>query len=317
MSIVPDKLYHLGGIAVGGSGARDFEGWWGGNTFFVDYDNGTTGVRGDEMDRPQKHLRIAINNAGRDDTIYVRPRAFSTGTYGEDPQQITPDTAANFQVSKEKESLSIIGTGKGAGHAAAHKTWIGTYSGQTGAVLTLYAPGCVVENLRAQPGSSTSGIIYSINNATYDGGNQTIINNDFHDGTSSCPALKFNATWQMEIAYNRFLNCDIGLYWDATYSEPTIIQVHDNKFLITAAEAKCDNQTSGGVKRFFAYNNIHAAAQPTGGSPNKYYSFAAASTGAIMNCTFGAMDTTDTNLFTLNGVIQSGNYSSEGLVITS
>ena len=97
MSIVPDKLYHLGGVAVGSS--RDYEGWWGGETFFVDYDNGTTGVRGDEMDRPQKHLRIAINNSGTDSTIYVRPRAFASGTYGEDPQQITPDTAASFVIA--------------------------------------------------------------------------------------------------------------------------------------------------------------------------------------------------------------------------
>lgn len=316
MSTAPDILRQFGGVPV--TTDNRFEGWWGATTFFVDYDYGTVGAVGDTMDAPTKHIRVAIANALAGDTIYVRPRDFASGTYGEDPQQITPDTAANW-TTIGKPNLSLIGTGKGLGHAAAHKCWVGGYSNVTTGIFNLYSPGCVIENFRMQPQSgATSGMIYSINSGTanYNGGNETIINNDFHDGTSTCPALVFNATWQMEISYNRFLNCDIGMKWEATYSQPTIIQVHHNKFLILGSESKCDCQTTGGVKRFFAYHNLHAAVQPTGGAPNKYYSFAAASTGAIERCTFGAADTTDTNLFTLNGVIQSGNYSSLGLVIT-
>jgi hypothetical protein len=315
MTVAPDMLQQFGGAPVGSD--HRFEGWWGATTFFVDYDHGTAGARGDSMDAPTKHIRVAIANASAGDTIYVRPRDFSSGTYGEDPRKITPDTAANW-TTVGKPNLSIIGTGKGMGHAGVHKCWVGGYSGVTTAVFNLYSPGCVIENFRMQPHTgATSGLIYSINNATanYNGGNETIINNDFHDGTSTCPALKFNATWQMEIAYNRFLNCDIGMYWDATYSNPAIIQIHDNKFLITASEGKCDCQTAGVVNRFFAYRNYHAGAQYTGGSPNKYFSFASASTGSIQNSYFGVADTTDTASFSLNNITQSGNYSSVGLII--
>ena len=317
MSVAPDMLQQFGGAPVA-SDSR-FEGWWDATTFFVDYDNGGAGAFGDSMKAPTKHIRVAIANASEGDTIYVRPRAFASGTYGEDPQQITPDTAANW-TTVGKPNLSIIGTGKGLGHAAAHKCWVGGYSAIATGIFNLYSPGCVIGNFRMQPQTgATSGMIYSINSATtnYNGGNETIINNDFHDGTSTCPALVFNATWQMEIAGNRFLNCDIGMKWDATYSQPTIIQVHHNKFLITAAEGKCDVQTTGGVKRFFAYKNYHAGAQYTGGSPNKYFSFAAASTGSIQDSHFGVADTTDTSSFTLNGVTQSGNTCALGLLIVT
>lgn len=316
MTVAPDMLQQFGGAPVGSS--KDFEGWWGATTFFVDYDHGSAGAFGDSMDAPTKHLRVAIANAGEGDTIYVRPRDFASGTYGEDPQVIVPDTAANW-TTLGKPNLSIIGTGKGAGHAAAHKCWMRGYSAVATGVINLFSPGCVVENLRLSLDTSNTCMIYSINSATtsYNGGNETIINNDFHDGTSTAPACLFNATWQMEIAHNRFLNCDIGMKWDATYSQPTIIQVHDNKFLITAAEGKCDVYTTGGVKRFFAYRNFHAGAQYTGGSPNKYFAFGAASTGAIVDSYFGVNDTTDTNSFTLNGVVQAGNFCADGQILTS
>ena len=314
MSIVPDKLYHLGGVAVGSS--RDFEGWWGGETFFVDYDNGTTGVRGDEMGRPQKHLRIAINNAGTDDTIYVRPRAYATGTYGEDPQEITPDTAASWVVTSKK-NLSLIGTGKGLGHASAHKCWIGNYGSLTTAVLSIYSPGCVIENFRADPGSRTSGVFYTKNSgtATEDGGNTTFINNDFHDANTS-GGIKVDSCWQMSIIGNRFVNCDVGILITSYYSVPQIFSIHDNIFVASTSEVQNDVYATGGVKRFSAYNNLHCHGTPALGGTNVYYNLATTSTGMITNCRFGAEGTTDTGFMTLNGVVQSGNYSSDALIVT-
>lgn len=313
MSIVPDKLYHLGGVAVGSS--RDFEGWWGGETFFVDYDNGTTGVRGDEMGRPQKHLRIAINNAGADSTIYVRPRAYATGTYGEDPQEITPDTAASWVITSKK-NLSLIGTGKGLGHASAHKCWIGNYGSLTTAVLTIYSPGCVIENFRADPGSSTTGIFYSINSgtATYDGGNTTFINNDFHDaGTAG--GIRLCSTWQMSIVGNRFVNNDVGILCQSLYSVPQIFQIWDNTFAAATSEVQNDIYFTGGVKRFVCRHNYHTSGTPALGGTNVYIKMGAASTGAIMDSFFGADDTTESTVMTLNGLLQGGNLSQGGIII--
>jgi hypothetical protein len=325
MSTAPDMLFEFGGVPVG-RGAYHYAGWWSdndnGNVYFVDFDEGTTQATGkNNMGAPAKHLQKAIDTAGTDATIYVRPRAFASGTYGEDPQQITPYSgdAENFHIDKAKKNMSIIGCGKGLGTASAHKCWLGGYSGLVTPVIEVRAPGCVIENLRSQPsGTATSGIFYSANDgSTFDGGNTTFINNDFHDANLT-GAIKLEATWQMSIVGNRFMNCDIGILATASYSEPTFVQVWNNLFVALTTEVSADFYSTGGVKRFLAYNNYHAAGQPAlAGGPTKYYAFGAASTGAIMNCYFGVMDTTDTNLFTLNGVLQSGNHSSEGLITTS
>jgi len=313
MTVAPDMLQQFGGAPVGSP--QNFEGWWGATTFFVDYDHGTAGAHGDSMDAPTKHIRVAIANASAGDTIYVRPRDFATGTYAEDPQLITPDTAANWAVTS-KPNLSLIGTAKGLGTASVHKCWVGGYSALTTAVFTLNSPGCVLEGFRMQPDSAnTSGLVYSANSgtATVDGGNQTIINNEFHDA-NTYGAINLEATWQMSIINNRFMNCDKGIYMTASYSQPTFIQVSDNQFVAITTEVYADVSSNGGIKRFRAFNNYHCSGQPAGGSPNKYYSFAAASTGLIANNFFGTNDTTEATAMTLSGVLQSGNYCMDGLI---
>ena len=315
MTVAPDMLQQFGGAPVGSD--HRFEGWWGATTFFVDYDHGTAGARGDSMDAPTKHIRVAIANASEGDTIYVRPRDFASGTYGEDPQQITPDTAANW-TTVGKPNLSIIGTGKGLMPAGKHKCWVGGYAGLTTAVFNLYSPGCVIENFRMQPVSAnTSGLIYSENSAVanYNGGNETIINCDFQDANTS-GAINFASTWQISITGNRFVNCDNGIVSSSSYSAPQMVQMWNNYFVGITTEVNTDVYT-GNIYRFLSYNNYHTCGQPALGGNNKYYHFNAASTGAIMNCYFGVKDTADTNLFTLNGVLQSGNWCSEGQIITS
>lgn len=323
MSTAPDMLMEFGGVPVGGRGIH-YAGWWNdndnGNVFFVDYDEGTTAATGkNNMAAPASSIQTAIDAAGTDATIYVRPRAFASGTYGEDPQQIKPTAAhaENIHIDKAKKNMSLIGTGKGLGHAGAGKCWIGGYSGLTTAVIDVRAPGCVIENFRAQPPSSAAqGIFYSKNaGGIWDGGNTTFINNDFHDPNTT-GGIHLDSTWHMSIVGNRFVNGDVGIYVCALYSVPQIFQVWNNTFVATGAEVATDFFADGGLKRFLAYNNYHAHVLPDLSGSKKYYSFGAASTGAIMNCYFGEADTTDTNLFTLNGVVQSGNHSSLGLVVT-
>lgn len=310
MSGTPDILTQFGGQPVGAD--HRFDGWWGGKVYFSDFDNGTAGATGlNDMAAPGKDMQRAIDDAGVDATVYVRPRAFSS----EDPQQITPssDDAENFHIDAAKANLSLIGTGKGLSHAAAHKAWIGGYSGLTTAVLRINAPGCVIEGFRAQPpASAAQGIFYTINDGTYDGGNTTFINNDFHDGPAS-GALILSGTWQMAVKGNRFLNCDIGISFITTYSAPQIIDISHNYFNAITSEISADIHCSGGPKRLSIYDNKHAAGQPTGGA-NKYIHFGAAATGMVSGCYFGVDDTTEATLMTLNGVLQAGNHSAAGLV---
>lgn len=312
MTTFGDQVFQYGGVPVGN--ARQFDGWFDAKVFYADYDHGTEGAHGDSMSHPTKYLETAISNATSDDTIYVRPRDFATGTYGEDPQIIRPNTSTNFTITS-KPNLSIIGTGKGLSHAAVHKAWIGGYSGTSSPVLTIYSPGCVIEGLRAQPGASGQAIFYSINSgtSTYDGGNTTIVNCDFHDANTA-GAISLDSTWQMSIIGNRFVNCDKGIYIAAAYSAPQIFEISDNYFNAITTEVYADVSTAGSAYRLNIYRNYHAEGQPAGGSPNKYYSFAAASTGLIAGCYFGVNSTTEANLMTLNGVLQAGNHCMDGLV---
>lgn len=319
MSTAPDMLKQFGGQPVGAD--HRFDGWWGGKVYFVDFDNGSAGATGlNDMAAPGKDMQRAIDDDNDPDaTVYVRPRAFASGTYGEDPQQITPnsDDAENFHIPKAKKNLSLIGTGKGLSHAAAHKCWIGGYTGLTTAVLEVRAPGCVIENFRAQPpASAAEGIFRSENDGdTFDGGNTTFINNDFHDANTT-GALQLVATWQMSILGNRFLNCDHGILIPNTnYSIPQIWEISDNVFTAVASEVYANFSTTGGLKRLVARRNHHGSEQPTAGSPNKYWNFAAASTGMISNDFFGVYSVTAENLCTLNGVNIAGCWSTLGIVV--
>lgn len=312
MSNFPDMLYHMNGVPV--TNTNWFAGWWGRDIYFVDYDNGSDGNTGKSIDQPLKYLDTALSAVSADDTIYVRPRDFSA----EDPQAQSPLLAVNYTIATADHGVAIIGTGKGLGHAAAHQTFLTGYSALTTAIIRVNAPGCVIENIRSQPGTSTKGIIFTRNDGTYDGGNLTVVNCDFHDGSASGGAIYCDSTWQMSIVGNRFVNCDIGVYIDAIYSAPQIFQVWNNTFVAIDSEVSADVYASGAVKRFLSYNNYHASGLPTTGHA-RYYKFGAASTGMIANCFFGEYDTTptDAELFTLNGVKQAGNYACQYLVTSA
>ena len=319
MSGTPDILTQFGGQPVGAD--HRFDGWWGGKVYFIDFDNGTAGATGlNDMADPGNDMQRALDDeAAADASIYVRPRAFAAGTYGEDPQQITPssDDAENFHVDKARKNLSLIGTGKGLGHAAAHKCWIGGYGALVTPVLDIRSPGCVIENFRAQPSNTaTSGIFYTKNaGGIWDGGNTTFINNDFH-GANTSGGIYCDSPWQMHIVGNRFLNNDVGILVQSLYSVPQIWQIRDNDFIGITSEVQNDIYATGGIKRLVCTNNEHTCGIPALGGTNVYIKMGAASTGAVTNSRFGAEGTTDTTFMTLNGLLQSGNHSSDALIVT-
>jgi len=314
MSGTPDMLTQFGGQPVGAN--PRYDGWWGGEVFFVDFDNGTAGATGlNDMKAPGKDIQRALDAAGADATVYVRPRAFSD----EDPQAITPSSAdaANWDIPVAATNMSLIGTGKGLGHAAAHKAYLSTYTSLTTPIITIHAPGCVIEGFRSQPaGTATSGIFYSINDGTYNGGNTTFVNNDFH-GANTTGAINTCSCWQMSYVGNRFVNCDVGIYSTSSYSVPQIVQVWNNTFVASCGEVQNDVYFAGsGVKRFLHYRNYHGHGIPALGGTNVYVKLNATSSGAVMNNFFGAEGTTDTNFMTLSGCVQGGNYSSDALIVT-
>ena len=323
MSTAPDMLMEFGGVPVGGRGIH-YAGWWNdndnGNVFFVDYDEGTTVATGkNNMAAPASSIQTAIDAAGTDATIYIRPRAFASGTYGEDPQAITPTAAhaENIHIDKAKKNMSLIGCGKGLSHAAAHKAYLTGYSGLTTAVIEIRSPGCVIENLRSQPPTSaTEGIFRSENDgSTFDGGNTTFINNDFHDANTT-GGIHLGSTWQMSIIGNRFVNCDVGIFFATLYTVPQIIEISHNIFNGDAAGVQHDIYSNGGLKRLSINNNYFAHGTPSLSGGTVFIRLGATSTGMIANNFFGAEGTTDTTFMTLNGCLQSGNHSSDALIVT-
>ena len=156
MSTSPDRLFHMGGAPVSGN---PYLGMWGESTYFVDYDNGTTGGSGKTPASASKHLETAISNADANDVIYVRPRTPATTSW--DPNYIIPSSTSNWTIPYTKHGLAIIGTGYGRGQGSQFYTYLrGTGTATATPALDINAPWTLIENLSFHDGSRRWSVRY-------------------------------------------------------------------------------------------------------------------------------------------------------------
>jgi len=303
MSTVPDLLKHLGGAPVGS--ASNYAGWWGQTVYFVDYDNGTAGAAGTEMDAPQKNLATAISNANKHDVIYIRPRdpAETSG----DPNYITPASAANWAIPTGKYGMSLIGTGVGLGMPGRWYTYLRGESTVT-ASPTLDISSCftTLENLSFHRGASTVGQVRSMfTDATRYGFGNTINNCLFRFGDAA-GAVVSNAAWYDTIQNSTFLRCRIGINIGSSNSVPTGVTIIGNDFIGLTTDIDADifiNDADRILIRDCYFN--HAVPAHASGSYLRYIYAATAATGLVANCFTGAVDPTVADNMTLNGILYS------------
>jgi len=324
MSTVPDLLRHLGGVPVGGSG---FQGWWGDDVFFADFDSGTVGGGAKDPGEACKYLDTAITLAGPNDTIYVRPRAPEAGGvspyYSSDPGDITPQVATtNWTIPYTHYGLSLIGTGIGVGSAGAQRTCLqgGSTSTATNPVLTLNAPFCNIENIGFKNGASTAALIYTkwANDSVTQGGMNSFYNVWFRNTKSAATfkGLHMDSGNYDNVIKCTFSSCDFGIYLSSNNNETSQLVIRDCDFMGLPAEVDCDIYSVGGAKRVLITGCNFNHSIPTGGT-NKYVSFGATSTGLFSNSYLGAAATTVGTNTTLNGILYSHIYVDDGEIMAA
>jgi hypothetical protein len=324
MSIVPDMLRQFGGVPV--IGGR-FQSFWGNDVFFVDYDSGTAGAKGKAVDDACKYLQDAIDLAGANDTIYVRPRAPEAGGvspyYSSDPGDIVPESTTNWTIPYTHYGLSLIGTGIGVGHTGAQRTNLQGASGATATdpVLTLNAPYCNIENIGLKNGDSTASLIYTkwANDSVTQAGMNSFYNVWFRNTKSSATfkGLHMDSGNYDSVIRCNFSSCDFGVYLESNNSETSSLVIRDCDFMALTAEVKCNIYSTGGAKRVLLTGLNMNHVLPTGGSPNLYVYFGATSTGLFSDSYLGAADTAVATNTTLNGILYSHVYVDDGEIMAA
>jgi len=325
MSTVPDLLRHLGGVPVGES---NYLGWWG-KTYFVDNDKSSPGVDGKTPEIAFQHLQSALDVATTYDVIYIRPKAISDVTAGS-PQPILPASTTNWSITYTKQGLSLIGTGPGYGMTSTYGTLLkGTATSTATPALYVKAPLTNIENIAFHRGD---GSIYNPLSLGAQGccvaveGNSSISSypfqntftncsfwdNDFGSGSKS-HGIYLNDAWFPTLQNCQFVDCGFSIVIGATATTSQGIRILNCDFMGLTADIKCDIYSNGGVANILIDNCNFNHVLPTGGSPNQYIVFSAASTGLVSNCWTGAAATTIATNTTLNGVNYSQLYGGNNI----
>lgn len=295
---------------------------FGGKAWFIDYDNGNEGYSGDNPGAPLKYLQTALTNCAQWDVIFHRPRTVSDVTGGS-PTAITPQSTTNWTIAYTKQGVQIVGTSPGNGIGSKYTTCLqGAASGSTPA-FKIKAPFVGVENLSFHRGSSGTSYAldirgggadtstsYAFQNSVY---NCIILDNDYSAGGKST-GLHMDDAWYLQVEKCTFLDLGISIEIFATTTASQGVVIRDCDFLAKPANVKCDIYGNGAVTNilFDRLNFNHTI--PSGGSPNLYISFGAASTGLFCNSWMGAAATTVATNTTLNGITTSGVYTYGGLL---
>lgn len=321
MSTVPDLLRHLGGVPVGGSG---FQGWWGDDIFFADFDNGTIGNGAKGPDEACKYLDTAIALAGPNDTIYVRPRAPEAGGvapyHSSDPGDITPQTAStNWTIPWTSHGLSLIGTGIGVGSAGAQRTCLqGDATITTTPVLTLNAPYCNIENIGFKNGASTIALIRTkfSNDSIYQAWGNSFYNVWFRN-TGTTKGLNIDSGSYDNIVNCCFSSCDFGIYFETVNEQTKQETIRNCDFLGEGSDVDVDIQHIGSAYRILITKCNFNHTIPTGGSTNHYLNFSATSTGMFSDSYLGSAAAGETPNITLNGLAFSHIYAGDGAILAT
>jgi len=305
MSTSPDRLFHMGGAPVSGN---PYLGMWGEKTWFVDYDNGTTGGTGKSIADAAKHLQDVIDGASANDVIYVRPRTPNTMNY--DPHYIIPESTTNWDIPYTLHGLAIIGTGYGRGQGGQFYTYMrGTGTATATPAFDVDAPWTLMENLSFHDGASTSNVCVALDGLQTGAGDgyacgNTISNCMFRFGGNTSLTIQ-------SVMWATILDCTFhkgaGITVGSSEQVPDGIEIGNCQWLATAAQCSA-NITIADCDFINIHHNVFANMLPTGGT-NVYISVATAATGVIAGNIFGDDSASIGSLVTANGLTTAGNYS--------
>mgnify|MGYP001244487535 CR=1 FL=1 len=313
---------------IGMSSPGKIPGLWSGSVLFVDGRAGSDGNRGLSSDKPLKTIQKAVDLAGRDATIYLRP--LNAGVrYTENV--VIPCTS---NADHAKEGLSIIGTGNGRTTTRDQScVWKGVV-GVNSPAITANSSYNNFENLSflsvlVQQGIGKSfGLLIRQNSATFQTGTtgfnigSTISNCNFlQDQYLSPPAdsivsaIHFVATDGHTIEGCKFMDCRVGISSTGDATGNSCISVLNNLFHGVAAKIGADMYMID-VAGLEVVGNTFGHAVPTqacgSGALKKYVIVGGTVTGTLAGNFQGDLSVAAGTNNTITGLIAAGNWGLAG-----
>jgi len=293
---------------LGGDGRNSYAGWWGNDIWYVDDIAGSDSNRGTTPTTGFATVQKAVDNAGPQDTIYIRPRNVTVGAYS-DHGYIT-NLVSNIATGEAVQGLNIIGTGTGRGICANVQTAIAPVAGVTTATILVESPCVNIENVLVKMVSGqTAGCIGAVDSTARSYG-LTVNNCSFKNFITADNATKIAAIMLDNNHWTTIENCFFReCYWGINFgSSGGVIEglyVRNCEFVGAAATWESDIYM-GDVKNILidSCRFAHALpAFPTGTGLHYITMAGSAGTGIISNCNISANSTDQTDNITLAGTV--------------
>ena len=292
---------------------NNYAGWWGKNVWYVDDDNGDDSYKGSSPTRALKTIQKAIDKAGKHDTIFLKPREITIGTYSSHGY-----FSGTNVIAADQTGLAIIGTGRGGrGIGMSIQTMIEADAGADEAAITVQSPGVTIENLGVKATSDSYGAIYANSNTAQAYG-LTISNCFFKDFKTTGVAvgtINLHTIHWTTIQGCTFREAGTAIAHHSTYAAVETPVIKDCDFIGAASTWDADIRV-GDVKRLMIDDCRFSHAIPTGGAQAHYINMVGtAGTGMISNCTFSVASEDISAMCTLAGtVLMSSCYGSKEVV---
>lgn len=305
------------GIPQLGNGAR-YTSWWGVDTYFVDYDNGSDGNNGKDPTKAYKNLQTALDAMSSGDVVYVRNRDQDVSST--DGETILPASTTNWSTSASKVHLSVIGASnvshipyQGGAYSVILK---GTATANTTPVLDVQSGFTLVENLGFHQGGSTSGgLIALTGNSTAMRAMGSTINNCLFRlySLNSHAAIYSVDNWFITINGCDFHDCNVGVMMYGSSSTVRRSRISNCIFRTqTAASVSAGILLAGSSGQDVTISDcdflgeIPTATDHSGISTAGYIVASSAIQGTVVRCTFVSDITEFEATVTANGLTAVG-----------
>lgn len=301
---------------IGGDG---YAGWWGNDIWYVDDTDGSDSHSGSQPTEGKATIQAAVDIAGPNDTIYLRPRDMGGDI-------VYPGYSAhgyytgNIITKTTQQGLSIIGTGSGNGSIGQKvQCMIEPTASSTAATISVRAPGVNIENVGVKQIDESAGNAGGAINATstyntVQAWGLTVSNcffKDFQAAGSGIGTITLNTAHWATIQHCYFRESDMAIRIqsiEALVKAPTI---KDCTFSGAAADVDCCIKM-GDVKNLLIDECRFLMAKPTAGSLDIYILMnGTAGSGMVNNCRFAHITKTVSHIITIVGQVLLCNCRAE------
>ncbi len=288
-----------------------------GTPWFVDDDNGSDGSVGRNPNAGFKTIQKAIDMAGANDTIYLKPREVGGLAYpGYSAHGYYSGTNV---IAADQQGLAIIGTGSGdRGWGSNVQCAIEPDIGSTDVAILVQSPCVSIENVMVKCLTGANGAIRAVQD-TAEAWGLTISNCSFKDFKATGLAIgtiDLHTIHWATIQHSIFREAGCAINFASTYALVKYPVVRDCTFTGVASEWSNDIRI-GDVKSLEIDNCRFLHAVPTGGAPSKYVvPVGSTASGLVSNCFFAVDTATIGDVMTIVDALSNSHCYGEGAEMT-